>query len=415
MRKVIVTAIAVIGAILLSGCAIQGPGGAPKKVEKKIPLGDKSSIIAYVDNTMDQVKQEKMVDTAVWAVNKAGNFRVAVAPGYIGKTTLMIDTSTEQGRLNALWSRGSYFASFGFGTKVETFNQMYDQGTWADEVGMNENGIFSSATYYQDRHYRAIKLDNKSFEITGFKTKREAVEIFFQIDKLTSDNATFNSDDWYKRVKAKTIHKYGFNDFLSASTGCYVGGFGYKYDGEKLEKENRLIITPRILEYSIKEMLEKRLEENGIKLTQNPKEANTIFVVQNLHLSLLKNLHSAYLSLKSRIKNGNIKIPTPEHVIANDFTQTGVNFMQSGHSTLGAAGLALGALALLDTRGYDFLSKIDLVSVFYKGENIYTDLRLVKYRPSPKFRGCARGIAVQYMDNLAAKGLIQNITFNTSK
>lgn len=365
MRKVMLVAFLATLSIMVTGCTKQPELGAKEPVLKfSIPAKEMK---IYVDNSMDIAKQENIVDTYVKALNNVDGFKVEITPGYIGKTDWSLLKFNqklpvqEDGR-EYIYDLNANYPSFNYYQNINTFNHVFsDKVKLADE----NHGIFvDTAKYYENKKYTAKKLDAKSFEIVGFDSEKEALDIYIHLLRCAREYVLNNP---LKKYIAKMPEARWPLDI-------FYHGTGLRFDGEALEKEGRLIIIPRILDFSMKDNLVTLLKHEGFSVVDSPKDANLVILVHNLLLEPKKNAASGMRSIADMFKDNKIDIPHEKFAKVSSFTKTGADFMQSGHTNAGYAGLALGALSLLDTSGYKHMYDVQLVSYYENGKNIFNSI-----------------------------------------
>lgn len=366
MKKVMLVAFLATLSIMVTGCTTQPKVGDVKEPVLKLTIPAKDMKI-YVDNSMDVAKQENIVDVYVKALNTVEGFKVEITPGYIGKSDwdllefgLEFD-GEEDGRVYT-YDKNLNYPQFSFYQNINTFNHMF-----SDEVRLsNENHgiIFSNEKYYEEKSYKAKKLDAKSFEITGFDSEKEALDIYIHLLRCAREYDLDNP--LKKKIASMPETKWPLHVFYH--------GTGLRFDGEALEKEGRLIIIPRILDYSMKDNLITMLKHNGIAVVDNPKDANVVILVHNLLFEVKKHAALGMRAIEKMFRDDKIEVPHQKFKKVDSFTRAGANFMQAGHTKAGYAGLALGALSLLDTSGYKYLYNVHLISYYENGTNIFNGI-----------------------------------------
>lgn len=303
MKKMLLVLALAMVSILITGCNKQPKVAENINTEEpvlKFSIPAKEMKI-YVDNSLDINVQEGMVDAYVNALNDVDGFKAEVSPGYIGKTDwelLEFDLTypeRDDGRIYTYDTNLNY-PKFTTLRHINTYNHKFN-----DKVKLfnEDHGVFfSSVKHYEDRKYTAKKIDAKSFEIFGFNSKKEAVDIYIQ---LLRDGYEF---------KANPLRKRLWKEASNRPLNTYYNGTGLKFDGEALEKEGRLIIVPRIMDFSMKDNLITLLKHNGLTVVNDPKDANLVIIVHNLLFEAKKHVAKPGMAnVIAMLKNDKIKLP----------------------------------------------------------------------------------------------------------
>ncbi len=337
----------------------------------------KQNMRIYVDNSMDLHKQEKVVNAFIYALKKIGKFKVQKTPDYIGRLPWIIKERTSREIIEnpdgsfqtKSWLRGYNIANFDNFQYINTYNYKFKPDVTLSDA---DNGVlsFDKRVFYPKRDYKISKVDNTSFEISGFKTKKEAIDIWLQLKREIQEVHELNTANDNKIYNY--IHKY----LLETDTGDDYLGYYYgsdlSFDGKALEFQNKLILRPMILNASLKDMLTQELEKEGYTIVNNIKKANTIIFVQNLFFSRQEFLSFAIKDIQKRFEEKKIKIVNVSD-LAYSLTSLGESFNNAGYSNLGAISAALGVLSLFDTSEYNYVA-VNYVVAFQNGKQIYTDL-----------------------------------------
>ena len=373
MRNFILNVMVGMILLLFSGC-VNNSTSKPTKVN----LGIKKEYMRiYVDNTLDKDKQKRVRDAFVYGINKMlenNEFKVEKTPGYIGEGNwdlieLQKDRIIKSYKINGknVMKKNSLerntniykFAPFYY---VNLYNFIFNK-----KQQLSDPGLFNSSSFYKNKNiYKVTKINNNSFEIKGFNTKKEAIDIYLQIMRYSSltysdlledymneymENHTDVGIDWTKML-------YCHNIIL--------------YDPLELAENNKLILQPTILDSSKKIQIEALLEEKGFIVVNKPKKANIIISIQNLAYGKIWAINKDSKVIRDRLKLNKLQITNPNQS-RSEYALATTNFTSMGGSTASTvAGIsaALGLISIFDTSEYKVTS-IDFVSIFINGENKY--------------------------------------------
>lgn len=365
MRKYILSVMVPIMAILFVGCASDGP---------KLPKVDldikKANMKIYVDNSLDKEKQKRVRDAFVYALRKMiknNEFKLVKTKGYVDNTPFDVfdlrrDKIVHYGekKFYTDGERYSHVYEFAPFYWVNLYNFIFD--------GKHELGkdFFGSNEYYKtDTHYTLKKIGDSSFEVKGFKTKREAIDIYLQIlrDSCTYGESNFPkyAKEYLKNTKAGvdwTIWLYSKNIAL--------------YDPDELAENNKLILRPTILDASKKYQLKALLEQKHYTVVNNPKDANIIIYIKNLAFGSAREINHDSKTITNNLKHIKIRHPYTASQASFDYAQAATSFASmgtSGGNAMAGVSAALGVLSMFDTSEYDITS-LDYVSIFVNGKNM---------------------------------------------
>ncbi|WP_374543338.1 hypothetical protein [Flavobacterium sp.] len=335
---------------LLTGCAT-----AQKEVAVPKP---KKNIDVYIDNTADLERQKNAVETYVWAINDTDSFKVEVNAdpkvyplnikrNLVKGTTIYCDENIKKSKLLP-------------SAEFVTFNYEYP------DYLMDQTRItvkYQDKKFY-DKKYSAKVLENESFEIIGFDSKKEALDIFIELMRSTTQEYKFNlvstelisTGVFSEQRKTKTepnkfilaLHKAPkpTNEIYSIDywdLSQFFPGRGFVFDPYALENENRLIVTPIIKLYSLKHQLLETLVANGYNVVDEPQKASLLISSETLYYGSTYNLklNNTLTSIQQYVNDPAYK--TTQHKNKNVAQETGALVDQaSTASSMGNTDLAKG-------------------------------------------------------------------------
>lgn len=224
---------------------------------------------------------------------------------------------------------------------------------------------------YYEKKYTAVKLDDSSFEVKGFSSKKEAMDVFVELMRSTYDANYFaNSQSKAPMAKEKeySIDYWRLNMFYP--------GRGVVFDPYALENENRLIVKPIIEAYSLKKHLINVLKAGGYSIVDKREDAQMLISVQNLYFGTTKDLQNSLPIINGRLnketkqKESSKNIAKETESLTNQASlasDLGNNNLAKGMAGVAAANLVLNLFSS-DGRydGY-FISSMH---VEYKGKEI---------------------------------------------
>ncbi|KIM05694.1 MAG: hypothetical protein KU29_09735 [Sulfurovum sp. FS06-10] len=262
---------------LFSGCA------TTQKELFVLPQEPQKNITVYVDNSLDLERQKNAVETYVWTINNTDSFRVE-----INKEPKVTPLDIKLTRTTSYLTcesniKDSYLLP---NIKFVTYNYEYYDKLLAPERDIN----------YYEKKYTAIKLDDSSFEIKGFSSKKEAMDVFVELMRSTYDANYFaNSQSKAPMPKEKeySIDYWRLNMFYP--------GRGVVFDPYALENENRLVVKPIIEAYSLKKHLINVLQAGGYSVVDKREDAQMLISVQNLYFGTTKDLQNSLPIINSRL------------------------------------------------------------------------------------------------------------------
>ena len=155
-------------------------------------------------------------------------------------------------------------------------------------------------------------------QIKGFDSKIEAMDIFIELMRSTAPeyinevvSSKITSTGLASEIQTKTtrIHKFILalrqaplpsNDLYSRDYwdfSLFYSGRGFVFNPYVLENENRLVITPVIKLYSLKEQFETVLKAGGYTVVDEPTKAQMIISVESLYYGTTYNLKTKALPI----------------------------------------------------------------------------------------------------------------------
>lgn len=334
---------------LLTGCAT-----AQKEVAVPKP---KKNIDVYIDNTADQERQKNAVETYVWAINNTDSFQVEINAepkvyplnikrNLVKGTTIYCDENIKKSKLLP-------------DVDFVTYNYEYPN------VLMDHTRIkvkYQDKKFY-DKKYSAKILENESFEITGFNSKKEAMDIFVELMRSTTQEYKHNlistelvsTGVFAEQLKTKTepnkfvlalhnapkpkneLYSIDYWDF-----SLFYPGRGFVFDPYALENENRLVITPIIKLYTLKHHLLETFVTNGYNVVEDPQQAKMLVNIENLYYGTTYNLKTNTLPLvQEYVKDPAYKTKQYKAQNVTQETETLIN-QSSTASSMGKPDLAKG-------------------------------------------------------------------------
>ena len=356
--------------VLFSGCASNNP--TPQKVDLGIK---KANMRIYVDNTLDRNKQKRVRDAFVYAIKKIiknDEFKLVKTKGYIGESDWNL---VKLRRDKDITYDGKFFRGepdknvnvyeFDYFNYVNLYNFIFDREHKL--IG----DYFDSVEYYKTvPHYTLKKIDDTALEVKGFKTKKEAIDIYLQILRFSKENEHFGSSPFKEYIR-EYMKKTDVG--IDWTTNLYYTNI-LRYDPYELAVNKRLILKPTILEASKKYQLELLLEQNYYTVVSDPKDANIIISVQNLAFGEARSVNDDSRIISNRIKNQDIKTINPNATGEYGLATTNFSSMNtSAGNTMAGVSAALGVLSLFDTSEHNTIS-LDFVSIFSNGKNIYNGI-----------------------------------------
>ncbi len=278
---------------LFSGCATTQTSVPPQPKAKK-------NISVYVDNTLDMERQKNAVETYVWAINNTGSFRVEinqepnVLPLEIKKNLLK--------NSNIYCESGYKEARLLPYTKFITYNYEYPDGSLLEENVKQRK--------YYDKKYIAKAIDDNSFEIEGFSSKLEAMDIFIELMRST----LLRNDKFNYSLNGAPVPKNNLSSINYWMLGMFYPGRGLVFNPYALENENRLIITPIIKLYSQKNNIEYALNSEGYTITDDEQKADMVVRVENLFYGTSKELQYASPQIKQYVNDATKSVDSSKNL-----------------------------------------------------------------------------------------------------
>lgn len=337
---------------LLAGCA------TAQKELFVLPQEPSKNITVYVDNSLDLERQKNAVESYVWAINNTDYFKVEV-----NESPTVTPLNIQYKPVTSYISCESNIKESHLlpNIKFVTYNYEYA----GDLLKQNRN------IRYYDNKYSAIKLNDNSFEIKGFNSKKEAMDVFVELMRSSYAKNDF-STTLYKSPKPS-------NEQFSVdywNLNMFYPGRGFVFDPFVLEKENRLIVKPVIEAYSLKKQFLNVLKAGGYTIVENKNDAQMLIKTQNLYYGTTSDLKNSLpiinkrLNKESKEHDGSKNLAKETESLTNQASvasDLGNNDIAKGMVGVAAANLVLNFLSS-DGRydGY-FISAIN---VEYKGQEI---------------------------------------------
>lgn len=364
---------------LLTGCA------TAQKELFVLPQEPSKNITVYVDNSIDLERQKNAVESYVWAINNTDSFKVEVNESpTVAPLNIQYKPATSYISCEGNIKESHLLPNI----KFVTYNYEYA----GDLLEKNRN------IRYYDNKYSAIKLNDNSFEIKGFNSKKEAMDVFVElmrstvpeyknevisISKNTSTGITSEA-----KTKTTRIHKFILalrqaplpeNILYSREywdLSQFYPGRGFVFDPFVLEKENRLIVKPIIEAYSLKKQFLNVLKAGGYTIVENKNDAQMLIKTQNLYYGTTSDLKNSLPIINKRLNKESKEHDSAKNLAketesltnqASVASDLGNNDIAKGMVGVAAANLVLNFLSS-DGRydGY-FISAIN---VEYKGQEI---------------------------------------------
>lgn len=382
MKKSILSVMVGAIVLLLGGCA---NSSAVKPI--KVDLGiKKEDMKIYVDNTLDRDKQKRVRDAFVYALEKMvsnNEFKIEKTPGYIGEDdwefvglrsdrTVKYHTNGKKSWYSTLPEENVNVYNFSTFHYVNLYNFIFNKNQNLSNIGFTTTSTF----YKNKRDFKIIPIDNNSFEVKGFKTKKEALDIYLQLIRNCSENDYYG--DGILEVYMKEYMKQHTDVGIDWTANLYYAN-AILYDPLELAKNNKLILKPTILESSKKTQLKSLLKQKKYIIVDNPKNANVIISVQNLAFGSIGSIDKDSKIINNRFKSNNVKIINPSQIAA-EYSLASASFSKisgSTASTVAGVSAAIGALNLFSTTKHKITS-IDFVNIFINGENKYNFITSTK-------------------------------------
>jgi len=371
MKKVILSVMVGAVFLLFTGCADN-----PRPI--KVNLGLKRSAMKiYVDNTLDKDKQKRVRDAMVYAISKMlkkDQFKLVKTKGYIGEGAWdLIDLRNDK----YISYDGKYLSSISVDRNVNVYEFDYFHyvnlyNFMFDRKHKLTGDSFDSVEYYKRKpQYTLKKIGDTAFEVKGFKTPKEAIDIYLQILRFANEDETFGHSNFKDYIREYMKEKTDVG--VDWTTGLYYGNM-VRYDPYELAVNKRLILKPTILEASKKYQLKSLLDTYGYTVVNEPKDANIIISIQNLAFGEARRVNFDKKIITNRLKNKRFETINPN--VAGEYGMATTNFA-SMHTSAGNAmsgvSAALGVLSLFDSSEYNTIS-LDFVSIFAKGKNVYNGI-----------------------------------------
>lgn len=393
MRNFILSVMVGATVLLFSGCQVRiGPPPPAEPVKLSIV---KKDMKIYIDNSLDLDKQKRAVDAFVSAFKDTKKFKVEITPGYLGsenfydifKKRYIYDKKHREKTILGTVDGKTKFTYFVF---TNTYNYKFSKDiSLLDE----NNGLLSldKRKFYPIKKYKIRKLDNKSFEIIGFDSIKEALDIWLEIKR------TFN----HKRANEElfTNLEKNIDDWTQYYKNYYVD-----FNAELLQQQHRLIISPTILETSMKDTLSEYLKNHKYNVVEKKEDANIIFTVQSLLFSSKQTASQLNIKLEKRIKNTKLYLP--------DSTDTSTKMAYAANSysnsTLKGATTGLAALSMLSTSKHNLIA-LTFVNVFENGKHVYGTIAGTK--KALTWRAPLEGPRIQLLQYVNAEDLIKQMKF----
>ena len=348
----------------MSGCASSGPklppgtpvdaNGAPIL---KIELGKKY----YVDNTEDKALQRKMTEALVVAINENPDELEADAiEKFYGISN---DKSCGESE--------SYTTAMRNGLKMNLHGRIDVRGKKSNSHCGYTNIIFSNFVctyeYRYKRHpltifglggepyghkYSAKMIDGGHFEIAGFESEKEAIDIYLLLHKRLTDVAS----DMWETVEEKFGKNYDPSHFFQRPL--------LDLDIDALRNEKRLVLKVQILDASLKKPLEDLVLQTGGEATDNAAGADVIVAVKLIGYPPMDTVKQ----VAELIEDGDIDLGFNNFQNEISFANLGASMSHAGMGKMGMATAGLGAAMMLfgGSREYGSHLGIYLVRVIDK-------------------------------------------------
>ncbi|MBE0497349.1 MAG: hypothetical protein IBX45_13095 [Campylobacterales bacterium] len=266
--------------VFFSGCSCTGGALCPntyKKPEtlhlKQIFFADKEEKLnIFVDDTLDLARNKLFIEGMVEVINRHGKWS-DVYNTSVNQVNFIEDFYEENNlRRNAYLNKDFYNSYF---VKI-TMDHYAPIGNYVmKNISYNSTGIFTSVDKHESNTYFAKKLDDRRFEISGFKNRQEALDLYLYIVDSTLRFA-FDED------LTETIQKIFVEkniDYLNPLK--YYGGMALEFDPIVLKDENRLILKSTLDYFSLSNLLKKEMSDN-YNFVATAEEADLVMVVNNL-------------------------------------------------------------------------------------------------------------------------------------
>lgn len=287
---------------------------------------DTNNIRVFIDDSIDKQRNKDFTELMVEAINSNDEFQDVVmlgADSYKGK---------DESLLNTTKILMNFYAPSG--------NHVFVKASY------DSNGLVGGKKNYEPRKYTAKVLDEKSFEITGYKDDQEALALYLYLVRSTIKYG-FGTD-----FREKIDKKFKESEHKFLNPVRYYGGMSLEFDARMLSKENRLVIKSAFDYTTIKESLQVRLIMNNIKVAGEPSSANLIIVTNNLMYASMSTTNkddlkevqakNDFLQSSSTYRNANN---------AGNAMNNLSNSMSSTSSAKGAMGAVAGAELMLSFAG----------------------------------------------------------------
>jgi len=361
--------LALASSVLFSGCATTG--------EKKLfvlPQNPPKNISVYIDNSIDLGRQKNAVETYVWAINNTDSFTVEINEK---PTVTPLNVTYAPATTYIKCEKNIKSSSLTFFTDIVTYNYEYPERLI--------NPYNPSKRERYQKKYTAKQLNDESFEIIGFDTKKEAMDVFVAL--MRSSVATRYGNNFISSLhKAPKPENELFSiDYWKLSDFYY--GRGFVFNPYVLESEKRLIVTPVIKEYSLKKHFVTVLKADGYTITENKDDAQMIINTQNLYYGNTKNVKKLLPFIAKAINDSNYKEKKKINDAKNTEALGNQISMASSMGNNNVAGALAGVAALDfaakildggDTDGY-FISNITVEREGKETFSIPNYMRLAKY------------------------------------
>jgi len=337
---------------LLTGCA------TAQKELFVLPQEAQKNITVYVDNSIDLERQKNAVETYVWAINNTDSFKVE-----INEDPTITPLNIQHKPATSYISCESNIKESHLLTNIKfvTYNYEYTEKLLEQARKIK----------YYDKKYSASKLDDESFEIKGFNSKKEAMDVFVEL--MRSSYATNNFSTTLLKAPKPSNNQYSIDYW---NLNMFYPGRGFVFDPYALDQDNRLVVKPIIEAYSLKKQFLNVLKAGGYTVVENQKDAQMLITIQNLYYGTTSDLKKSLPIINKRLNKDSNQPPEVKNVAketesltnqASVASDLGNNNIAKGMVGVAAANLVLNFFSS-DGRydGY-FISAIN---VEYKGQEI---------------------------------------------
>lgn len=337
---------------LLAGCATS------QKELFVLPQEPQKNITVFVDNSLDLGRQKNAVESYVWAINNTDSFKVeinedpTITPLNIQYKPVTSYVSCESNIKESLLLTNIKFVTYNY----EYSEKLLEQ---------------TRKIKYYDKKYSASQLDDESFEIKGFNSKKEAMDVFVEL--MRSSYATNNFSTTLLKAPKPSNNQYSIDYW---NLNMFYPGRGFVFDPYALDQDNRLIVKPIIEAYSLKKQFLNVLKAGGYTVVENKNDAQMLISIQNLYYGTTSDLKNSLpiinkrLNKESKEQDGSKNLAKETESLTNQASvasDLGNNGIAKGMVGVAAANLVLNFFSS-DGRydGY-FISSMN---VEYKGKEI---------------------------------------------